>query len=166
MIRSPIKYALSLSFVGLAILAACSPSPPREQTNASTPLTNAPPIQLDRALAQAKAGNKLVFLDFTGSDWCPPCMKLHEKIFSRPEFQAYAESNLVLLVVDFPQKFHLSADAGATNEFLSAKFNIQGFPTLVALDADGKEIWRHLGYIDGGLKELTDDLAAARSKAK
>jgi thiol-disulfide isomerase/thioredoxin len=136
----------------------------REQTNASTPLTNTPPVNLTSALAQAKAGNKLVLLDFTGSDWCPPCMELHDKVFSRSEFQAYAESNLVFLVVDFPQKFHLPADAGATNELLAAKFNIEGFPTLVALDGDGKELWRHLGYIDGGLKELTDNLAAVRSK--
>jgi protein disulfide-isomerase len=91
-------------------------------------------------------------------------MELHDKVFSRSEFQAYAESNLVFLVVDFPQKFHLPADAGATNELLAAKFNIEGFPTLVALDGDGKELWRHLGYIDGGLKELTDNLAAVRSK--
>ena len=138
----------------------------REQTNASAPLTNAPLIKLDAALAQAQAGNKLVLLDFTGSDWCPPCMALHDKVFSRPEFQSYAESNLVFLVVDFPQKFHLPADAGATNGLLSAKFNIQGLPTLVALDGDGKEIWRHLGYIDGGLKELINDLTGARPKAK
>jgi thioredoxin-related protein len=156
--RSPIKYARSLSILGLVILAACSPSP--------SPVTNSPPIQLDAALTQAKAANKLVLLDFTGSDWCPPCMELHKKVFSRPEFQAYAGSNLVFLVVDFPQKFHLSAEATATNQLLATKFNIDGFPTLVAVDADGKEIWRHLGYIDGGLKELTNDLADARSKAK
>lgn len=137
-----------------------------EQADASAPLTNAAPIDLDAAIAQARAGNKLVLLDFTGSDWCPPCMELHDRIFSQPEFRSYAASNLVFLTVDFPQKYRLSPDAGKTNDLLATKFDVEGFPTLVALDGNGKELWRHLGYVDGGFKELRNDLAAAGGKAE
>jgi thiol-disulfide isomerase/thioredoxin len=129
-------------------------------------LTNSPPADLNGALAQAKAENKLVFLDFTGSDWCPPCIQLHKEIFSRPEFQAYAESNLVFLTIDFPEKFHLPPDTRATNQLLKTKFKLEGFPTLVALNGDGKEVWRHTGIVDGGLRELTAALNATKAKAK
>jgi protein disulfide-isomerase len=160
-----IKQFLGLSLLGLLIAFGCSQGTVREQMDASMPLTNSTTIDLNGAIARAKAENKLVFMDFTGSDWCPPCMELHEKIFSQPEFQSYAASNLVLLVVDFPSKFRLPAEVGATNDLLAKKFEVEGFPTLIALNGDGKEIWRDLGFIDGGPQELISTLNAAKSKA-
>ena len=44
-----------------------------------------------QALAQAKSQNKLVMLDFTGSDWCGWCMKLNKEVFSQPKFKEYAQ---------------------------------------------------------------------------
>jgi len=90
---------------------------------------------------------------------------LHKEIFSQRQFADYAGSNLVFLTLDFPRKFHLSADAAATNQLLAAEFKIAGFPTLIALDGNGKEVWRHLGYLDGGLKKLSAELDGARPKA-
>jgi thioredoxin-related protein len=165
MIKPAIKSVLTLSLLGLVILAACSRSPMHEQANSTAPVTNAPAINLDGAIAEAKSANKLVFMDFTGSDWCPECIELRKKVFSTPEFQTYADANLVKVIVDFPEKFRLPADAAATNDLLSAKFKVEGYPTLVALDGSGKEIWRHLGGFDA-LKDLTNELAAAKSKAR
>jgi len=152
--------------LGILIAFGCSREPQRENVSSSTPLKDAKPIDLNGALAQAKAGNKLVLMDFTGSDWCPPCIELHNTIFSKPEFQAYADSNLVFLTVDFPQQYHLPEAASATNDLLSQKFDVEGFPTLVALNGDGKEVWRHVGSIDGGAKELFGELDSAKIKAK
>jgi thiol:disulfide interchange protein len=163
MIRSPIKRVLSLSLLGLVILAACSRPPMQEQTNTSLPLSNSPPINLSAALTQAKAENKLVFMDFTGSDWCPPCMELEKKVFSQADFQAYAASNLVFLSVNFPLKFRLTPEANATNNLLAQQFKVDGPPILIALNGDGKEIWRHIGPYETP-KELIADLAAAKAK--
>ena len=160
------KRVLGISILGLVIAFGCSREPMREQASSSTAVMNSAPIDLPAAVAQARTENKIVLLDFTGSDWCPPCMELHEKVFSRPEFQNYAQSNLVFVTVDFPQKFHLPPDASATNDLLSTQFKIEGFPTLIALNGSGAEIWRHLGYIDGGFKELQSSLDTAKSKAK
>lgn len=159
------RKVLGLFLLGLWIAFGCSRENMREQASATTPLTNAAPIDLNAAISQAKSQNKLVLLDFTGSDWCPPCMQLHKEIFSQDQFQSYANSNLVFVTVDFPSKYHLPEAASATNDLLSAKFNIEGFPTLVALDGEGKEIWRHLGFIDGGPKELAKQLDSAKAKA-
>ena len=56
---------------------------------------------LPKAQAEAKTENKLVLIDFTGSDWCPWCIKLDKETLSQPEFADYAAKNLVLVKVDF-----------------------------------------------------------------
>jgi len=161
-----IKRAVGILILGLVVAFGCSRSPMHEQADSSTPLTNSQPINLAASIARAKAENKIVLLDFSGSDWCPPCIQMEKTILSKPEFQAYADSNLVFLSVNFPSKFHLPPDASATNDLLSAQFAAEGVPILVALDGNGKEIWRHRGAFDGGPKELAVELDAVKAKAK
>ena len=103
---------------------------------------------LPKAQAQAKAENKLVFLDFTGSDWCVWCKKLHAEVFSTPEFQDYARKNLVLVTVDFPHETKLSAEQTKANKALGEKYGIKGYPTLIVLNGDGKKVGE-LSYADG-----------------
>ena len=106
---------------------------------------------LTKAQAQAKAENKLVMLDFTGSDWCGWCIKLHKEVFSTDEFAEYAKKNLVLVEVDFPRKKQLSAEQKKANQALQSKYKIEGYPTLIVLDGDGKQVGQ-LGYVAGGPK--------------
>ena len=113
---------------------------------------------LPKALAQAKAEKKLVLLDFTGSDWCIWCKKLDADTFTQPEFSAYAKTNLVLVVVDFPNHKDQSDALKAANDALQKKFSVQGFPTLVALKPDGSVAWRTDGYSEGGPKALIAQL--------
>jgi protein disulfide-isomerase len=101
-----------------------------------------------KAQAQAKAENKLVLLDFTGSDWCGWCIKLNKEVFNTPEFAEYAKKNLVLVEVDFPRKKKLSDEQKRANEALSKKYGIRGFPTLILLDGSGKKL-AELSYSDG-----------------
>ena len=106
---------------------------------------------LPKAQAQAKAEKKLVMLDFTGSDWCGWCIRLHKEVFSTPEFAEYARKNLVLVEVDFPRKKALSAEQKKANQALQGKYKIEGYPTLIVLDGDGKKVGQ-LGYVKGGPK--------------
>lgn len=102
-----------------------------------------------KALTQAKAQNKAVLIDFTGSDWCGWCMKLDKEVFSVQDFKSYAAQKLVLLKIDFPRRKSLPAAETAQNEKLASKFGIQGFPTVVVLKADGTKAGE-LGYMPGG----------------
>ena len=102
------------------------------------------------ALEQAGKENKMVLLDFTGSDWCGWCIKLKKDTFSKPEFQKFAEGSLVLVELDFPRKKEQSAELKKQNQELAEKFGIEGFPTLVLLDPQGKEAARNVGYLPGG----------------
>jgi protein disulfide-isomerase len=101
-----------------------------------------------KALEIAKAQNKKVLLDFTGSDWCGPCIQLNRRAFSRPEFRAYADKNLVLVEVDYPQGKRQSAELVKQNEKLSKQYGIdeKGFPTVVLLDPGGKVVREFTGY--------------------
>ena len=104
----------------------------------------------EAAVAEAKATGKPVLADFTGSDWCGWCIKLSKETFDQPKFLEYAKDHLVLLELDYPNGKEQSEAVNKQNAELSEKFKIQGFPTLVLIDGDGKEIARHVGYLAGG----------------
>ena len=110
-----------------------------------------------QAQAEAKASKKLLLLNFTGSDWCGWCIRLEREVFSRPEFQEYAKENLVLMAVDFPRAKPLSADVRKQNEELAQKYSIQGFPTIVVLNGEGKQV-AELGYEPGGASAFVSEL--------
>jgi thioredoxin-related protein len=106
------------------------------------------------ALEQAAKENKPVLLDFTGSDWCGWCIKLKTETLSQPAFKSFARKNLILVEVDFPKGKHQPDDVKAQNTELQQKFDVHGFPTLVLLDSQGKEIARNAGFLPGGPKAL------------
>jgi len=101
-----------------------------------------------KALAKAKGENKRVLLDFSGSDWCGPCIQLRNRVFTSKEFAAYAAKNLVLVEIDYPQRKKQSAELKKQNEELGHQYGIdeKGFPTIVLLDPAGKVIREFTGY--------------------
>jgi protein disulfide-isomerase len=103
----------------------------------------------EQAEQKARADNKLLLLDFTGSDWCGWCIKIDKEIFSKPAFKEYASKNLVLLEIDFPMRRQVPAVLKAQNSKLAGKYEIQGFPTIVVLNSQGKKVGE-LGYVEGG----------------
>ncbi len=105
---------------------------------------------LPGALKQAQSENKEVLLDFTGSDWCPWCIKFDQDVLSTPRFAAYAGQNLELVKVDFPSHTPLPADQQRANDALAKQFGVDGYPTYVLLNSAGREMGRQSGYRDGG----------------
>ena len=101
------------------------------------------------ALERAKKERKPILADFTGSDWCGYCIKLKDEVFSTAEFKEWAEKNVILVEVDFPKQKEQSAALKAQNQELQTKYRIQGYPTVLFLDAKGKELGKS-GYRKGG----------------
>ena len=58
---------------------------------------------LDEAKKVATKENKKLLVDFTGSDWCGYCIKLHKEVFDTPEFEKFAK-DYVLVELDFPRR--------------------------------------------------------------
>jgi protein disulfide-isomerase len=120
----------------------------------------------DMAAAQKKAKEekKMILMDFTGSDWCGWCIKLNKEVFSTKEFADYAKDNLVLVEVDFPRKKKLSDEQKKANDALQSKYGAEGFPTIVVLNSEGKQVWKQVGYMPGGPKAWIAKLDEAKGK--
>ena len=106
-------------------------------------------LTIEEAYAKIQQEPRKVLIDVY-TDWCGWCKKLVSDTFSQPAFQDYAKENLVLLEIDFPQGKPQSAELKKQNEALSKKYGVNGFPTLVLLNPNGKEIARNEGYLAGG----------------
>ncbi len=119
---------------------------------------------LSKAQAKAKKENKLVLMDFNGSDWCPPCKALRKNVLSAREFLDYAKKNLVLVDVDFPRHTAQAAELKKANEALSKKFGIEAFPTVIVLSGEGKELKKSSGYDGQTPKDFISDLEKLKKK--
>jgi thioredoxin-related protein len=124
-------------------------------------------IDAEKAREQAKKEGKALLMDFTGSDWCPPCKQLKAKVFDTKEFKDFAAKNLVLLELDFPNdKKKLSAETKKQNDKLSDEYKINAYPTVIVLDKDGKELGRERGYGGQSAKEYIKKIESYMAKAK
>ena len=113
---------------------------------------------LDEAKAIAKAENKAILIEFTGSDWCPPCKMLKKEVFGTEEFAEAATKDFVLVQLDFPRKTEQSEELKEKNKALAKTYGIRGYPTVVLTDDEGKEFAR-TGYRKGGVDSYLKHLA-------
>lgn len=110
----------------------------------------------EKTLATAKADRKCVLIDFSGSDWCGPCIALRRNVFDQPAFAEYADRSLILLEIDYPRT-KLQPDAvKKQNEVLKHQYRIDklGYPTVVLLDPDGRVLGQFTGYGGEGPPEI------------
>lgn len=145
------KHTLA-AFVALMIAALPALAAPKWYTD------------LDEAKAVAAKENKPLLVDFTGSDWCGYCIKLHAEVFDKPEFEAFAK-NYVLVELDFPNKKPQPVEEKAKNKATQAKFGVSGFPTVLLIDAKSGEAYgRQSGYGPGtGPKAHIEKLSAFKN---
>ena len=94
---------------------------------------------LDKALEKAKTENKALLVEFTGSDWCPPCIAMRKNVFSKKEFVDAASKNFILVELDFPKG---DKELKEKNQPFAEKYKIEGFPTVILLNSEGKEFNR------------------------
>lgn len=102
----------------------------------------------ETAKSRAEQEKKLILLNFSGSDWCAPCIKMKKEILNTETFSDFAQEALVLLNADFPRsrKNKLSAELQAENEKLAEQYNQQGsFPKTVLLNPDGSPLQSWIG---------------------
>jgi protein disulfide-isomerase len=101
--------------------------------------------KMAKAKEEAQKTGLPILVLFTGTTWCPYCIKLENEVFSQKEFKTFANQNLVLLMLDF-------APGGETTNRDQAKlkteFGVKGFPTYFLTDAEGKQLAQG-GYHNG-----------------
>ena len=75
-------------------------------------------------------------------------------MFPKKEFTTFARTNLVLVIVDFPDKKKQSDVQMKHNQNVKEKYDVDGFPSLLVLDADGKKLGVIVGYDGKGAKSV------------
>ncbi len=115
----------------------------------------------NKAQETAKSEHKYILLNFSGSDWCGPCIKLHREYFDSETFTSFAKNNLVMVNADFPRqkKNQLAKTLQQQNDHLADLYNSKGdFPLTVLMSPDGKVIRKWEGFPKMTLDAFIDDI--------
>jgi protein disulfide-isomerase len=151
-----ILFALAIGLFGGLVASS------KQGARTSSPAQSAWITDYKKGQVEAKASHKLVLVNFTGSDWCGYCVQLDRAILSQPQFKDYANRNLVLVEIDFPRRKPQSVETRKQNAELAEHYQVEGFPTLIVLNGDGKTVWRYDGLYTGGLAAFLAELDKAR----
>ena len=111
---------------------------------------------LDAAMKRAQANGRKILTVFSGSDWCIWCKRLEEEILSKDAFVKNATNAYELVYIDIPMDEKLLSETGRrNNRRLIGKYGVQGFPTVLVLDAGG-EVVAQFGYEQVGPQEYLE----------
>ena len=164
--RRTLTVAAGVFLLGISVIASALPPPsrtvsrklgPKAPPPAARPVPPPPPppaggiwlTSMGEAMAIARRERKVILANFTGSDWCPWCIRLHDEVFIHKPFLDYAARHLVLLTVDFPRRKWQTPEQKRENADLARRYGIRGYPTILLLDPDGRVIGQ-TGYRKGG----------------
>lgn len=115
----------------------------------------------DAAKTQAAQQHKLIMINFSGSDWCGPCIRLRKEILESSAFENFAADHLVLVRADFPRqkKNQLSKEQVKLNEALADKYNSEGkFPYTLLVDETGKVLFSWDGFPNESPEQFVDQV--------
>ncbi|HKB89348.1 MAG TPA: thioredoxin family protein, partial [Opitutaceae bacterium] len=88
-----------------------------------------------------KTGRRMLVL-FTGSDWCPPCIRFEQDVAHNADFLAKTQTDLVLVKLDYPRKHPQPSDVKESLEKLRQAYGVAAYPTLLIVSADGTKALR------------------------
>ena len=104
-------------------------------------------VDFAKAKAQSVKEGKPILMEFTGSDWCPPCKALHKNVLTSAVFKKQMPEKFILLKLDNPRDKSKQTPAEiAQYKKLSSEYKVRGVPTVIIADAKGKEQHRQVGY--------------------
>lgn len=115
----------------------------------------------ENAKKTAKEKHQLILLNFSGSDWCAPCIAFTKDYLESPAFQELAKDHLVLVNADFPRrkKNQPSPEQLKRNEVLAEAYNKEGnFPYTLILDANGKVLKTYTGRPEKSVDQWVDEV--------
>src|ERR1700743_1418249 len=113
------------------------------------------------AKTEAAQKHKLILINFSGSDWCGPCIRLRKEILESTAFQNYASEHLVLVRADFPRqkKNQLPKEQVKLNEALADQYNPDGkFPFTILVDEHGKVLHTWDGFPNETQEQFVSDI--------
>ncbi|WP_428327377.1 thioredoxin family protein [Mucilaginibacter sp.] len=122
----------------------------------------------NEATAEAAKSHKYILINFSGSDWCGPCIRERKEILENDAFVKYAADHLVLVRADFPRqkKNQLSKEQTKKNEALADKYNPEGkFPYTILVDEHGKVVKDWDGFPNESPESFVNQIATLSGTA-
>jgi thioredoxin-related protein len=116
---------------------------------------------LEKAMELAKKEKKMLLVEFTGSDWCPPCIAMRKNVFSKKEFVEQASKDFILVELDYPRG---NPELKKKNDPFAKKYKIEGFPTVILMDHEGKEFTRFFASEHPSIEKFLTHLKSAVDK--
>ena len=116
---------------------------------------------LEDAKKIARTDHKYILLNFSGSDWCGPCIRMRKEIFETDVFKKMADTELILVNADFPRnkKNQPSESQQNINDEMADMYNRKGiFPYTLLLDSQGKVLKTWEGFPDESAESFTLDI--------
>ena len=158
------KLFVALMCLALAVIVAQVATPAPATESVTAPATE-PEVKesvvwytsLEEAVSIAKKENKDILINFTGSDWCIWCKRLHKEIFDVDLWKKEASKMYVLVEIDFPRYKKQEDEVRLYNRKLAERFNIKYFPTVFLMHAD-ETIYCTTGYQRGGAENYVQFL--------
>lgn len=120
----------------------------------------------DDALKEASESHKHILLNFSGSDWCGPCIRLRKEILETEAFEKYASDHLILVRADFPRKKKnkLPVAQIKLNEAMAERYNPDGkFPYTVLVDEKGKVIKSWDGFPNESPEKFVQEILTVQT---
>ncbi len=104
-------------------------------------------VSFEDAKKTAATDSRDIFMEFTGSDWCPPCKAFHKNVLVKEEFLTGMPKQFVLLKLDNPRdKSKQTEDEIQQYKDLSLRYRVSGVPTVILADEKGRPYAKMVGY--------------------
>lgn len=111
----------------------------------------------EQAINESKSTSKPIFLLFTGTGWCAYCDKLEEEVLTTSDFSRSSGDKFIFVKVNYPAPDNLSPKLAAQHKQLQDKYDIRGFPSVILIDSQQKQIGT-TGYRSGGAQAYSQHL--------
>ena len=118
-------------------------------------------VSFEKAKAQAAKEGKPILMEFTGSDWCPPCKALHKNVLVKDVFKKEMPKHYILLKLDNPRdKSKQTPEEIEQYKKLSKEYKVTGVPSIFLADAEGKPFFKKSGYSNQPADVWVKDMVA------
>ncbi len=124
-------------------------------------------VSFQEARTLARKEEMGILMEFTGSDWCPPCKALHKNVLVKDAFVKEMPKNFVLLKLDNPRdKSKQTPEEIEQYKEMSAKYKVTGVPTIVLADKSGRPYHKQSGYRQQTAEAWVKDILGKREILK
>ena len=108
------------------------------------------------AVSLARSSSKPIIILFTGTHWCPACMKLERDVLTKPQFAEAVGDKFIFLKAEFPN-YTAESIRASPFKFLLDRYQVDSFPTIIVINPDGQTLF-NVNYQPGGIEAYVNEL--------